>query len=52
MNDAMIGFCFLLCLLVGIGIGVIFQAIEVGGAIGLGIGLLVVSLFRKKDNKI
>ncbi|WP_170150271.1 hypothetical protein [Oceanobacillus halophilus] len=51
MNNAMIGFLFIFCLLVGVGLGSLFQSMEVGGAIGLSIGLLLVLLFRRNRRK-
>ncbi|WP_197482201.1 hypothetical protein [Oceanobacillus sp. Castelsardo] len=52
MNDAFIGLVFLLCLLIGFGLGILFRSIEIGGVIGLSSGLLLILLFRKRNNKI
>ncbi|MBU8791263.1 hypothetical protein NSA56_10945 [Oceanobacillus caeni] len=51
MNDAFIGLLFLVCLLIGVGLGILFRSVELGGVIGLGSGLLLILLFRNKNNK-
>ncbi|MEC5425459.1 hypothetical protein QGM71_18420 [Virgibacillus sp. C22-A2] len=48
MNYAGVGFAFVTCLFLGAGIGMIFNNLELGGALGLGAGFLILALFRKK----
>ncbi|WP_170140687.1 hypothetical protein [Oceanobacillus arenosus] len=51
MSDAIIGFIFGICLILGMGLGLLFNSIEIGGAIGLGVGLLILIIFRNKDRQ-
>ncbi|WP_170138775.1 hypothetical protein [Oceanobacillus chungangensis] len=51
MNDAIIGFIFGICLIIGMGLGLLFNSIEMGGAIGLGVGLLMLLIFRNQDRQ-
>ncbi|MFD1850916.1 hypothetical protein [Oceanobacillus bengalensis] len=51
MNDALLGILFLACLVLGMVCGMVFQSIEIGGAVGLGVGLIILILFRRKDNR-
>lgn len=48
MNIEQCGFIFIICLFVGAGIGLFCGNIEAGGAIGLGIGVIFIALFRKR----
>ncbi|WP_165769044.1 hypothetical protein [Virgibacillus profundi] len=48
MKYASVGFTFIVCLLLGAGIGLLFGNLEVGGAIGFGAGIISIALFRKK----
>lgn len=47
MSTEISGFIFICCLLLGLGMGMLFGSIRTGGAIGLGLGIVVIALFRK-----
>lgn len=47
MNLEKSGFVFICCLLLGVGFGVLFGNVKTGGAIGLGLGIIAIALFRK-----
>ncbi|WP_158595143.1 hypothetical protein [Oceanobacillus piezotolerans] len=47
MDEAILGLLFILCLALGAGLGVLIQSFEIGGAIGLGMGLLILIFFRR-----
>ncbi|WHX25327.1 hypothetical protein QNH47_14335 [Virgibacillus halodenitrificans] len=47
MNYSGVGLIFISCLSVGSGVGLLFGALEAGGAIGLGAGILFTAIFRK-----
>ncbi|GFZ87794.1 hypothetical protein GCM10010978_29410 [Compostibacillus humi] len=47
MKIAVTGFGFAISLLLGVSIGILLDSFEAGGAIGLGAGLIIVSIFRK-----
>ncbi len=49
MSDATAGLTFVTCLLLGAGIGMLFGHLEAGGAIGLGLGIVSIALFRKNN---
>lgn len=48
MNIEQCGFLFIICLFVGAGIGFLCGNIQAGGAIGLGLGVICIALFRKR----
>lgn len=48
MSYAGIGFAFVACLFMGAGLGMFLNNVEIGGAIGLGLGLLILAMVRKK----
>lgn len=48
MDAANAGLMFVICLLLGTGIGLLFGSLEMGGWIGLGAGLVSVAVFRKR----
>ncbi|WP_196493826.1 hypothetical protein [Ornithinibacillus caprae] len=48
MSNEGVGVVFISCLLLGAGLGTLFGSFEFGGLIGLGIGLIIVLLYRTK----
>ncbi|CDQ41135.1 MULTISPECIES: hypothetical protein [Virgibacillus] len=48
MSDATAGLTFVTCLLLGTGVGMLFGQLEAGGAIGLGLGIITIGVFRKR----
>lgn len=48
MHNERAGMAFIGCLVIGTGVGFITENIHTGGMIGLGIGLLMTVLLRKR----
>lgn len=48
MNAQKAGIAFISCLAIGSGLGFYFDSFEVGGGIGLGLGVISIALFRGK----
>ncbi|WP_158589573.1 MULTISPECIES: hypothetical protein [Clostridia] len=48
MNVTTVGFLFFLSLVFGAAVGCLFNHMKVGASIGLGVGMLIVILFRIK----
>ncbi|WP_339230116.1 hypothetical protein NSQ77_07855 [Oceanobacillus sp. FSL K6-2867] len=48
MSESIAGAIFLICLLIGITVGYFIGYVEIGGSIGLGLGLISLLFWRKK----
>lgn len=42
------GFIFIICLFLGAGLGMLLGSIKIGGAIGLGLGIVAIAVFRNE----
>jgi hypothetical protein len=49
MNEVISGAVFIACLGLGFTLGLLLGSIEIGGGIGLGMGLVSVLILRRKD---
>lgn len=49
MNEVVSGAVFIACLGLGFTLGLLLGSIEIGGGIGLGVGLICLLILRKND---